>query len=1228
MNLRHILLCLALSLLGAGLQAQTDLPQVFSPNAAELGKYGKIPVSYFNGLPNISIPLTELRAKGYTLPIYLTYHAGGNKPDQHPGWVGLGWTLHAGGCINRIVNGQKDEMTWQEYSTTKLANLPPNAVAIPFDPGYFYRMQTVQSTDWSNGSTLRSIKESSNHYGEDYYPDEFQICIDDIHASFYFVGENQIKIVSKSNDDFTVEFRINTDEDNTGLYPDGSLLLYKRNDREFRAQLYHYIDELIVTNHDGTKYYFGGSQSAIEFSVVTRSKDSWNPVGTANTWMLTKIVRPDGETISFTYSRSVFVPVVKSDCHRVENWHEPFHGETIDHVIIDTFNPAFHGNVSFSFLVPSYLSTIKTSCSNESILFLPSTSSELGYEYTYQEFRSRAFNCLEHDAQNFEQLSYDYIKSMDRYQCLSRIVLLGRHEITFNYDNSESERLCLKRVSIINGSSNVKAYSMTYNTLKLPGYNSKQVDSWGYYNGITLGQTVADTVRINELKQQVDTVLMKAEILTRLTYPTGGYTEFEYEAHQYGKIASRFPFSLENSSGLAGGLRIRKLIDVEGEHEEVRRFNYTDGGQSSGILSGIPLFRTEGKIIAPQTTTMFGFPFFIDKSVDHWYDIYSERPLYILSTTDGNNVTYSLVKEIRSDGSRIEFAYTNHDSVACSDELPAQRYETLENTCLDDAFTSRQLFRGLLKSVKSYDSSGLLVQFENREYAYTPGAFIRAVDWRFPCSGLVMRLSYIKLYAFHPKLSRKTVISFFDRNTSHAEITEYTYDSHRRLTEAKRKVGGVTERDTYTYTGNFQSAPYAEMVSRNMIALPVESIHFRKDTLSSEKVVSADLVTWKKEGDFYVPAGQWKADIGQGVTLDSFNAFNGTAKDSRYGSIPDLSYTKYDVGGNLVLAEDRSGLPTTYFWTPNGCHPAAIFKGAKNGTRQEITQVVVASPVSSDLNELSGGSSIDLEFHCDLSGEVNVYLNFIKEYGQTVWWRIDYGTEHRWDWPTLGPEEELEIQTLFSGVLPAGNHIFQLTNAQGSFTELADDEEEDDSGQGPMTTVLHHTSRSAQPQLPSWGSITLTYPAIVHRPHDVRADECLFENFGPDDNGLQEGFDGGGTFTGVKTLDFVPYPNKTYTIDWQEWQPDGTWAYRSKTVPGTGTFTAGTAGKVMDHVRVFPQGTQVESYTWDAAGNLLSRTDSRGVTESYRYDGLGRLTGVYDNDGNKVEGYQYNYKNR
>lgn len=79
---RSLLILLLALFCAATVQAQEE---VFSPNAAELGKYGKVPVNYYNGLPNISIPLTQLEAKNYTLPVYLTYHAGGNKPEQHPG---------------------------------------------------------------------------------------------------------------------------------------------------------------------------------------------------------------------------------------------------------------------------------------------------------------------------------------------------------------------------------------------------------------------------------------------------------------------------------------------------------------------------------------------------------------------------------------------------------------------------------------------------------------------------------------------------------------------------------------------------------------------------------------------------------------------------------------------------------------------------------------------------------------------------------------------------------------------------------------------------------------------------------------------------------------------------------------------------------------------------------------------------------------------------------------
>ena len=102
--MRRFLISLGLILtatLTALAQDETLLPQVFSPDAAELGQFGKVPVSYYSGLPHIEIPLTTLQAKGHDMDISLMYHGGGIKPDMHPGWVGLGWTLDAGGCIRR-----------------------------------------------------------------------------------------------------------------------------------------------------------------------------------------------------------------------------------------------------------------------------------------------------------------------------------------------------------------------------------------------------------------------------------------------------------------------------------------------------------------------------------------------------------------------------------------------------------------------------------------------------------------------------------------------------------------------------------------------------------------------------------------------------------------------------------------------------------------------------------------------------------------------------------------------------------------------------------------------------------------------------------------------------------------------------------------------------------------------------------------------------------------------
>ena len=80
-----------------------------SPEIANLGLYGQIPVSHFTGVPDISIPLHEVKVGSFSLPIAASYHTAAVKPNITPGPLGLGWSIIAGGYITRTVRGVYDE---------------------------------------------------------------------------------------------------------------------------------------------------------------------------------------------------------------------------------------------------------------------------------------------------------------------------------------------------------------------------------------------------------------------------------------------------------------------------------------------------------------------------------------------------------------------------------------------------------------------------------------------------------------------------------------------------------------------------------------------------------------------------------------------------------------------------------------------------------------------------------------------------------------------------------------------------------------------------------------------------------------------------------------------------------------------------------------------------------------------------------------------------------------
>ena len=93
-----------------------------SPEAHSLMQYSEVPVSLYTGVPSISIPIYTIEIGDYSLPITLQYHASGIKVTQEASRVGLGWSLHAGGAVGRIIQGRDD---FDEYGFYMCADTIP-----------------------------------------------------------------------------------------------------------------------------------------------------------------------------------------------------------------------------------------------------------------------------------------------------------------------------------------------------------------------------------------------------------------------------------------------------------------------------------------------------------------------------------------------------------------------------------------------------------------------------------------------------------------------------------------------------------------------------------------------------------------------------------------------------------------------------------------------------------------------------------------------------------------------------------------------------------------------------------------------------------------------------------------------------------------------------------------------------------------------------------------------
>ncbi|MGN8055129.1 hypothetical protein ACTJKN_02575 [Pedobacter sp. 22163] len=90
---------------------QTSLPTIIppSPETQALINLPQFNLGTANGLPEISIPIFEVKSGTLSLPISISYNPQGRKVTDVTGPVGMGWSINCGGVIARTVYGKPDE---------------------------------------------------------------------------------------------------------------------------------------------------------------------------------------------------------------------------------------------------------------------------------------------------------------------------------------------------------------------------------------------------------------------------------------------------------------------------------------------------------------------------------------------------------------------------------------------------------------------------------------------------------------------------------------------------------------------------------------------------------------------------------------------------------------------------------------------------------------------------------------------------------------------------------------------------------------------------------------------------------------------------------------------------------------------------------------------------------------------------------------------------------------
>ncbi len=488
-------LCIKMSSFGQPEDANIDkLRNVIppSPNSAAFAKYGDWPVNLYTGVPSIDIPLLSVKGRTVSVPVSLSYHASGNRVAEVASWVGLGWSLNTGGVISRSVRGLIDEGS---YFASASSYSNPNDLS-------------------SNVSTAidqsRIVQTARNE--ADSEQDIYNFSAMGKSYRLLIMADGSVKTSPHSN----LKFMANPIQGSFTSPGDWEVLM-----------------------EDGTKLLFGGSPAYREETTNPLSGGAGNKYNSS--WMLKSVTSANGETITYTYAAPLSIE------------QDAYFSQT-DNI---KYRTSFAAQTGCALIVESVIPTTRPNISIVSTLNLASIESDLErLDFVTVSGRQDLFGGVAlAEVKLWSKVTNQYT---DRYvfnttysTATSSNAYLGG-TTNLSYFNKRLRLVSLEKKDVITPTNESMKWTFDYDPQNLPSRRSYAQDYWGYYNGEDFADGIIPRVNFSlpndaafdafrkytgfvppkhllGARKTPNATFMKAEMLTGIHYPTGGFSQFNFE---------------------------------------------------------------------------------------------------------------------------------------------------------------------------------------------------------------------------------------------------------------------------------------------------------------------------------------------------------------------------------------------------------------------------------------------------------------------------------------------------------------------------------------------------------------------------------------------------------------------------------------------------------------------------------------------------------------------------